>query len=137
VDIWNLDAPTSMLGLGWTLDCPKIIVDNKQTGTREDDDFYLVQGGGSNKLIRTKGTNTAREYKTQNYTFWKIIYYPNSEKWEITHEDGTKYVYGDKNSNRHTVQWIVKWGNWIGSSSRTSGQQQQASAWNLSSVKNL
>lgn len=136
-ETWNLEAPTGMLGMGWNMDFPKVVVDNKQTGTREDDEFYLVEGGSSSKLIRTGGNSTERVYETLNYQFWKIKYYVVSEKWEIIKEDGSKYVYGDLNSTRNTVQFIVKWGNWIGSSSQLSGQQQQAAIWNLSEIRNI
>ncbi|SHI84537.1 RHS repeat domain-containing protein [Aquimarina spongiae] len=132
----NRDAPTGILGLGWNLNIPKIIVDNKQTGTRHDDEFFLVENGSPIKLIRTKGTNLAKEYITEPYNFWKIIYKPNEEKWEITKEDGTIYTYGDKNSGRNTVEWIVKWGNWIGNSSRSSNQSQQGLSFNLSTITN-
>ncbi|MGH7454032.1 MAG: DUF6531 domain-containing protein, partial [bacterium] len=52
-DIRNLEAPTGILGLGWSLDYEKIVVDHKGTGSRNDDDFYLVAGGVSNLLVRT------------------------------------------------------------------------------------
>ncbi|MFZ1288488.1 MAG: RHS repeat-associated core domain-containing protein [Melioribacteraceae bacterium] len=135
VGTWNLEAPTGILGLGWSMDYPKIIVDNKNTGARDDDEFYLVEGGSTNRLVRTGGDNSSKVYETKNYQFWKVYYYPTTEKWEITKENGVNYIYGDNTSNRSTVQYIIKWGNWIGSSSLISGQQRQAMIWNLSEVK--
>jgi large repetitive protein len=153
VDTWNLEAPTGILGLGWNMDIPKIVVDTKQTGTREDDNYYLIEGGSSNKLIRTTSGSDATGgyfvYETKNYQFWKIKFYyditeaigssiynwPN--KWEIIKENGFKYIYGDKNSGRRTLQYIVRWENWIGNSSQTTGQSQMVSAWNLSEIVNL
>lgn len=151
VDTWNLDAPAGILGLGWGMDLPKIVCDHKGTGTREDDTYYLVEGGASNKLIRTgsgsDATGSFNTYKTKKYQFWKINFYydpadyaqggSGANKWVITRENGMKYVYGDKNSGRSTVQYSVRWGNWIGSSSNTTGQSQMATAWNLSEVNNL
>jgi hypothetical protein len=32
VDTWNLEAPAGILGLGWSMDIPKIVADHKQTG---------------------------------------------------------------------------------------------------------
>jgi len=133
---WNLEAPTGPVGMGWSLDYPKIMVDHKETGTIEDDEYYLLDGGASNRLYRGEGNGTFREYHTANYNFWKIVYTPGSETWEITKEDGTKYTYGDKSSNRNTVQWAINWANWIGNSNRTSGQTQHALVWNLSEVEN-
>jgi len=137
VNTWNLETATGILGLGWSSDYEKIVVDHKGTGSRHDDDFYLIAGGASNLFVRT-GTVTDNPYiyETQNHQFWKIRCYPSLERWEITRENGITYVYGDKNSNRNTVQWGVKWGNWIGSSAETTGQQQFGLAWNISEIYN-
>ncbi|MEM7551408.1 MAG: DUF6443 domain-containing protein, partial [Bacteroidota bacterium] len=137
VDIWNNEAPTSSVGLGWSLNTSKIIVDNKQTGTRDDDDYYLVDGGSSNPMIRIGGTSTYDDFVLQNYQFWTIRFYPSDEKWVIKREDGSTAIYGDKFSGRNTIEHIVKWGNWIGSSAVTANQQNQGVAWNLSSIEDL
>ena len=134
---WNVEAPTGILGLGWSLELPRIVVDHKQTGTRHDDKFFVVEAGQSIPLVCIKSGSSRREYKPVKDAFWKVAYYPYSEKWEIIKEDGTKFIYGDENSERNTVQWMVKWGNWIGSSTQPSGQQQMAYVWNLSEVENL
>jgi hypothetical protein len=153
VDTWNLEAPTGILGLGWSMDIPKIVADHKQTGAREDDTYYLLEGGSSNRLVRTaSGTDASGPYyvyETQNYQFWKIKYYydiseitgsssygdgPN--KWVITKEDGTTYIYGDKDSGRNTLQYTVRWQNWIGNSAQIDGQSQLVHAWNLSEIIN-
>ncbi|HRF35329.1 MAG TPA: hypothetical protein PLM56_17620 [Cyclobacteriaceae bacterium] len=134
---WNLEAPTGVVGLGWSFDYPKIVVDNKMTGTREDDTYYIMDGGSSNRLVYTGGNaSTGKTYAAKNHQFWIIKFYPNDEKWEIIKEDGSKYIYGDKNSGRSTVQWIVTWKNWIGSSSVTNSaiQKQQGLVWNLSEI---
>lgn len=151
VDKWNQEAPTGILGLGWSLDLPKIVCDHKQTGTRIDDEYYLVEGGISNKLVRTiSGSDPQGNfyvYETLNYQFWRIRYYydpveygsggSGANKWEIVKEDGTRFIYGDQWSNRKTVQWMVRWGNWIGSSAQTQGQSRLAFVWNLSEIINL
>lgn len=136
-ETWNLEAPTGVLGLGWLSPFDMIFADINITGTRSDDDFFILANGNINRLVNT-GTdaNNARVYKTEAYSFRKILYYPAEEKWEITRENGDLYVYGDTSSGRNTVQWKVKWDNWYGSSSRTSGQQQLAVAWNLNRITN-
>jgi len=134
-DIRNLEAPTGILGLGWSLDYEKIVVDHKGTGSRSDDEFYFIAGGASNPLVRTGlASDNPYKYETKNFQFWKIRCYSTTERWEITRENGITYVYGDVNSNRNTVQWGVKRGNWIGSSSVTTGQQQFGLVWNLSEI---
>ncbi len=146
-DNWALDAPSGILGMGWSMSYDKIIVDHKNTGSVHDDDFYLVSGGSTNELIMvssTSATSGTKTFKTKNYQFWKITYYKSDERWEIVKEDGKTYVFGggvstvsgNKISDGNSIQWGVKWGNWIGSSMRTSGQSQHPVAWNLSKVKN-
>lgn len=136
-ETWNRDAPTGVLGLGWNIDLPRIIVDHKGTGTREDDTFYLVEGGSANELVFDGMDGSEWKFYPKAYLFWKIRYNPNQEKWTITKDDGTLYIYGDKNSARQTVQYIVKWGNWIGNSKESNGQQQLSNSWNLSEIIDL
>jgi hypothetical protein len=138
-DTWNVEAPTGVVGLGWSFDYPKILVDNKMTGTREDDTYYISEGGSSIELVYIGVSGGIKEYKPKSHQFWIIKYDGTNDKWEITKEDGSKFIYGDKNSNRSTIQWIVTWGNWIGSSNVTTAtiQKQQALVWNLSEVKNI
>ena len=137
VDTWNLEAPTGILGLGWSMDYEKIVVDHKNTGSRHDDDFYLIAGGASNLLVRTGTEGAANVYETKTYQFWKIRFYPNEERWEIIKENGIAYEYGDKNSGRNTVQWGVKWGNWIGNSSESTGQERFVLVYNISKISNV
>jgi hypothetical protein len=137
VDTWNLDSPTGTVGLGWSLPQSKIVVDNKQTGARDDDEFYLIDGGTSTRLVCIGISNGLKYYKTKTYSNKTITYNYSVEKWEITREDGSRVIYGDANSNRNTVQWIIKWGNWIGSSSYAGSQQRQGIVWDISEVKNL
>lgn len=136
VSTWNLEAPTGVLGLGWALNIPQIIADNKQTGTREDDEFYFVENGTSNKLICTEINGNTWTFEGTIYSPWKISYSITDEKWTIIREDGTKYIYGDANSNRQTVQYVVRWGNWIGSTSESGGEL-QAFIWNLSEISDI
>ncbi|MDP4197088.1 MAG: hypothetical protein Q8940_18700 [Bacteroidota bacterium] len=135
IKTWNQDAPTGILGLGWSMDYPKIIVDNKGTGTRDDDVFYLVEGGSSIELIciAKNQTDNTYTYSSKTYANWKITYYETSEYWVIEKENGMKYYYGNSSDSK---QYIVKWGNWIGNSAQPTGQSQQVSIWNLSSIEN-
>jgi hypothetical protein len=140
VKSWNAEFPTSVVGLGWSIAIPKIVCDNKQTGSREDDEYFLVEGG-YNKLVRTTqsgaGNGLYYGYETKDYLFWKIKFYPLIEKWEIIKEDGTRYIYGDNTSTHNAVQWIIRWDNWIGNSPEPSGQQKQGNVWNLAEIINI
>ncbi|VXD14802.1 RHS repeat domain-containing protein [Marinoscillum sp. 108] len=141
----NEESATGVLGLGWTLSYPEIVVDHKNTGNVEDDQYYL-KDGSLTELIYTgtesyyskdrNTTYTAEVFKSKNYTNWKIRYITSRERWEITKEDGTVYIYGDQYTFPSSIPWVVKWGNWIGNSNVTSGQSQMPRAWNLSKIIN-
>ncbi|HET7462056.1 MAG TPA: hypothetical protein VFJ82_12445, partial [Longimicrobium sp.] len=130
---WNLDAPTGVLGLGWTLPLQRVTAVLNATGTRADDAFFLE----GNRLLRT-GTadDGAWIYQAEAFVFWKILYYPAAERWEVTRENGDTWTYGDAGSGRGTVEWSVRWGGWIGSSARLAGQGCLASGWLLNRVSN-
>ena len=135
-DIWNREAPTSIVGLGWQINLPKIVVDHKQTGIRDDDVYYLVEGGSSSPLILIEIVDGIRHYQTKTYQLWKIAYEVASERWTVTKDNGMQYIYGDKDSDRNTVQYLIAWGNWLGNSSHTQGRTLQAVQWDLSSIQN-
>ncbi|WKL48419.1 RHS repeat-associated core domain-containing protein [Flavobacterium pectinovorum] len=137
---WNISNPTGILGLGWDMSFDKIAVKKNGSGTTSSDEYFLVSNGSSNQLIQdgflpTNPVNILL-YQLRNYEFWDIQYDAYNEKWTIIKEDGTVFIYGDKNSGRNTVQYGVQWGNWIGASNLTIGQEHFASAWNLSEVIN-
>lgn len=133
---WNREAPTGSLGLGWSLDAQMIVVDNKQTGTREDDDFYLVEGGRSIKLYCLGVNSGTRSYRTGSFSNWRINYTPSTEKWEVIKDDGTRFIYGDSQASANAVQWTPRWGNWIGQS-MAPGHQIQGMVWNLREVRTI
>lgn len=155
VNTWNLEAPAGALGLGWSLNAPKIIVNHKQTTARDDDEYYLLEGGSSVRLVRTtSGYESNRPayvpvsnignyyvYEARSLQPWRIrFYYKEGQPaeggtWEITREDGTKYIYGNDESLANTVQWTVRWQNWIGNSSQPTSQR-MSHAWNLWKIIN-
>lgn len=69
-------------------------MDHKGTGTREDDEFYYLEGGVSSLLIYDGLDGSDWKYYPKNYHFWKIRYSPTTEKWTIIMEDGTMYTFG-------------------------------------------
>jgi len=140
VDTWNLEAPTGILGLGWNMPHEMIVIDNKNTGSSYDNEYYLVSGGGGNRLHQDGVTKDgAWNFETEDHKPWKINYYPKSEEWVIVKENGVKQIYGGKDNHNH-IHWGVKWGgrdgNWIDSSINTSGQKKFAEAWNLREICN-
>jgi len=153
VDTWNLEAPTGLAGLGWALSMDKIIRNSNATGTFEDDDFYLVDESGLNRFDQTDCEDTNSDgvcdrffYETVQYHPWQIEYDSLVEQWTIITEDGFKHIYGggikteddgNKTSLGNSVEWNVKWNNWLGSSITAENQEQYASSWNLATIENI
>jgi RHS repeat-associated protein len=118
---------TAAGGSSWTI----TDTDREQlfTVTPSANGFTILDGGES--------------YQLQSYQFWRITYYPAFERWQIIKENGGTSSYGGgvqttgqgyNTSQRNSVRWGVKWGNWLGNSSVTRGQAQYATAWYLSWV---
>lgn len=142
VESWNRESPTGILGLGWSFNYPRIVANHNNTATRNDDTFYLVEGGQSVRLIclehSESGVSEYRPYATEIYQPWRIRYYPGTEKWEIVKDDGVKYIYGDRSREADgTLQNVIAYGNWIGDSKQRTGQTEVTHTWNLSEIRNL
>ncbi|MEA2987561.1 MAG: hypothetical protein QOG83_272, partial [Alphaproteobacteria bacterium] len=139
VDIWNLDAPTGILGLGWSLPTEQVIASRTGAASDQLTSYYLRAAGAASEMIHT-GTDADGSllFQLQAYQFWRIRYYEKQQRWEITKEDGTKSIYGGSTvpgtSDGNSVQWGVAFGNWMISSAQTLGQSQIPVAWNLRQV---
>ncbi|WP_421876506.1 RHS repeat domain-containing protein [Marinoscillum sp.] len=139
----NEESPTGTLGLGWMMKFPEIVIDHKNTGNQHDDQYYLLDGSKT-ELIYTgtesyyskdlNTTYTAEIFESKNYTNWKIRRVSSRERWEITKEDGKVYIYGDRYTFPSSIQWSVRWGNWVGNSSISTGQKQMPRALSISKV---
>ncbi|WP_350292607.1 hypothetical protein [uncultured Croceitalea sp.] len=125
----NEILPSGVLGLGWGMQMPRILADNKLTAARDDDDFYLFEGGSLNKLLAIDKNNNVIEFRSSIYKPWKIFFYQDLEKWEIIKENGYTYTYD-------YVDWVLYWENWIGNSN-ASGAERQGSGWSLTEVRDL
>ncbi|MBL7864802.1 MAG: hypothetical protein JNK10_08010 [Cyclobacteriaceae bacterium] len=136
VDVWNREAPTGVLGLGWTLDIPRIVADHKGTVDRNDDSFFIVGGGVNSMLLYDGLEGTDWKYYMEKYEFWKIRYNPTNDKWTVIKEDGTKFTFGG-NAARKSTQYMVGFGNWIGNASHLSGGAQLAYVWDLDEVVDI
>ena len=137
LDTWNSDAPTSSLGLGWQMPIEMVVVEKAGCGSTTSDSYYLVSGGSANPLVKTGQTSDGKWiFQPRNFQFWSVSYDRNQEIWTVVKENGFIYVYGSGgNAESNATQWGVKWGNWIGASSRRAGQSQYALAWNLASIQ--
>ncbi len=137
---WNLSNPTSILGLGWSMNLDKIVVNKNGSGTASSDDYFLLNNGSGSQMVQDGFVPATPvnilSFQIRNYEFWDIKYDAYNEKWTLIKEDGTVYIYGDKNSGRNTLEYGVGWGNWLGDAATTSGQEQYVLSWNLSEIQN-
>ena len=132
---WNVEAPTGMLGLGWSMPFETISAEGLATGDSPNDRYFMVSGGSAGRLLRIDDSApNAVLFQAHDYKFWIISYDRSTETWHVTRDNGFTYIYGDSNSARHTVQWKVQWNNWEGSSVAL-GQHRYASTWNLSEIR--
>ncbi|RKG82366.1 RHS repeat-associated core domain-containing protein [Corallococcus sp. CA049B] len=83
-------------------------------------------------------------FEPQDFSFWRVRYYPAYERWVAVDDSGTQRVFGGgvsvtsqgfATSTGHGIEWGVRFGGerggWVGSSTRREGQAQYAHAWNL------
>jgi len=131
---WNLSAPTGLLGVGWNLDFERIVVVDQRTGDNMDDAFYWVSGGSATRLYRIGESAGVVSYQLRTTPFWKIEYERAAERWTITRDNGARFTYGRLGDRDDAVQWGLRWGNWIGSTTRGNAQR-YAAAWGLAQVE--
>ncbi|WP_146005508.1 RHS repeat domain-containing protein, partial [Erwinia sp. B116] len=136
---WNQSAPTDLLGVGWSLAFDRIVVDGGTTGAPEDNSYYLIVDGATVALYRTGYSSVnglpVLTFQSREFAFWTIRYHPRSdspeqEYWEIVKDNGERLTFG-----LHGIQWGVKWKNWIGATTDTSGTR-FPQAWNLVRIDN-
>lgn len=137
----NKYNPTSAVGVGWSMGVPKILVDNKNTGTRDDDEFYLLDGTTNTKLICIDRGSTingsAWEFQMEKYAPWKIyFYYHNTwgDYWKIVKDNGFTYYFGNQYF-KSGKEFVVRYGNWIGSSKQSGATSEQTIVWNITKME--
>src|ERR1700693_1494793 len=90
VSTWNVQAPTGPLGLGWEVPVECVTLNGGPAEAPWAGVPLLVCLGGTRPLTRT-GTDEstgAWTYATSDYQFWRVLYFPGDERWEVTTEDG-------------------------------------------------
>jgi len=131
---WNAAAPTSVLGLGWSIPSTLIFVDDKNAGNTLAGDYYLQYGGGVHALIWVGEDAEGIIYQCREFPLWKIRYRRAGEIWTVVREDGMSDVYGDAAlpESDGTLMYGVKWGNWIGASRSDRPEPSRfVMGWNL------
>ncbi len=142
---WNLDAPTGVLGLGWSLSFDQIQFVTSETASYLEGQYAAQIGGRSVQLTliewnQTGDPETLLFAAADDYQLWTFTYYPATETWIVLRDDGVTATFGAPDiTNSYAVQWGVRWGNWAGNSAAPGeGEavaQQFATAWNLTQVQ--
>lgn len=139
VETSNQDAPTGILGVGWTIPFESIAVGFQETGNNEANSFYLLTDGASIPAFPVGETGGVIRYQLRTAPFWSMVYFKDAERWIVTREDGTKYYYGSREGEAleesDGLQYGVRWGNWVGSTNHPGGER-YAVAWNLVRIEN-
>ncbi|HSE16277.1 MAG TPA: RHS repeat-associated core domain-containing protein [Pyrinomonadaceae bacterium] len=138
VNTWNVEAPTGILGLGWSMSYDAIIADHGDSISPFATTFYLVDSnGGQTRLYLKSRTATEWIFEMESYRFWDIRFFPAESIWQIQTESGTVKRYGEEENARELgVLWGGSKGNWTDSSVQ-AGQSRFDTGWGLSSIQNL
>lgn len=133
-EIWNLDAPTGVLGLGWSLSADRIVVDGKTSRNPLDGRFLLQSGGTLDPLVWYGSDGGTLLFQCASHPLWRIRYEAAVQTWTVLRDDGTTAVYGGPGGD--AVIEGVMWGNWVGGSRAESADvHRYPVAWNLAEVR--
>jgi RHS repeat-associated protein len=141
VTTWNREAPTGVLGLGWSFSFDVNTFSGGGTASWLEGTFTLITGGNEYPLTVVSWTGTAGAvdetlvFADALNPLWSFSFTPYTETWTVLRDDGITLVFGDSSSGRNTVQWGVRWGNWAGNSSSAGNSPTRFGlAWNLSTM---
>ncbi|MBV9451508.1 MAG: hypothetical protein JO345_37040 [Streptosporangiaceae bacterium] len=133
---WNAGAPTGLLGLGWSLDVDRIVVDDKSTGNPLDGDYFLVAGGVTERLEWYGSDGDDLLFQSREQPLWLVRYQMADQTWQILRDDGSVAVYGHPAGGNGAVMYGVAWANWIGASRTPSAElRRYPVGWNLAEVR--
>lgn len=110
---------------------------------REREQEFLIQKHKDSLYVYAGGES----YQCEDYKFWRILYYPQYERWSLTRENGLEVSFGGNisktehqfcTSEGNSVSWAVAWSDdegkpcWTGESIESQGQVQYALEWHIS-----
>ena len=101
IKTWIHDYQAGELGLGWTMEHPRIIRLNQGTGRIDDDKFvYYATGHGMQELkyVSSDGDFETHAFKSAYQPTTKIQRFVGDDDsyWIVTMPNGVKYYYGGK-----------------------------------------
>lgn len=157
VTTWNEDAPTGIVGLGWSLQSASTIM-RSGTGSWQDS-FFIMMGNQTIPLLLACSPLTPKDpnnphdpngdfdtlvFVTQSKSLYKITYDVPNEIWTLIDQDGNVCTYGGIGSDAVDlgVRWVSQEDEeqpavWVGSSIEASRQENYAVAWRLAQKTTL
>ncbi|WP_264377380.1 RHS repeat domain-containing protein [Wolbachia endosymbiont (group B) of Leptidea sinapis] len=123
------------LGLGWSLPQNFIMVDHQASIFPEDEKYYIILQDLPQQLVfdSKNSTDNVYSFKLSNeQSDVQVRYYRDKERWEIDSK-GVKQSYGGAQNG--AVGWGLKWKNWRGVGSSSTGQEQFANVWYLAQIE--
>ncbi len=133
VGLRNRDAPTSTLGVGWSLAHERIVLGDRLVALAEQQRAFLVDSSGVQALYRVEQSGARITFQTREYQFWKIELIdpddPARSRWRVTREDGSIRLFGLGDAR----EWGAAWDSWVGPST-AGGANQFPVAWNLAEI---
>ncbi len=124
----NAQAPTSILGLGWSLPRERIVVIGKATLDITDGTYAIEQNGRLTPLTLIEKEGGSYLFATNGHPLWQFRYDPSAESWTIVTPDGGKRLYGGRVAG--ACEWGLSWNGWIGASAAANATP-YAVVWNL------
>src|SRR5262249_52979825 len=98
VDTWNLDAPTGVLGLGWSLPYDFIEFQHSGTASYLEGRFLAHLNGRPGELVLVSWTNRSNtkeqlEFADPGHPLWQYTYQTQEEVWTVKRDDGVTMTF--------------------------------------------
>ncbi len=131
----NADAPTSILGCGFTMALSYIGMLNYHVSHNIQSDFYFVSEGGRFPLYREREKDDYILFVSVQHPLWEFRYYNKEEttKWSIFKEDGSEWVFG---GNENSTEVHLAWENWVGAAAE-NGAVPFPTGWYLREITSI
>ena len=130
-ELSNAYAPTSILGLGWSLPSTRVVVERKSTDSDLDGLYYLEYEGRPHLLIWVGEHEDALRFAVKEQPLWIVDYERETETWTLLNESGTRSIFGGA-AEPGALEHGLIWRNWVGASTRTTpAPTRYVVAWNL------
>lgn len=130
----NENAPTSVLGCGWSMALSCIGVMDKEVSRGLSADFYFISEGGYFPLYKKSQREDYVEFASPQHPVWEFCYYPEEDsKWVVCKEDGSRWIFGGRADN---TELRLSWDNWTGPAVE-NGSETYPVGWYLGRIESF